>query len=53
MKGYKKYFFRTIRTRYPEAANHIISELDNHFAIISTHSNWHDSPRGKKMWFPI
>ena len=35
MKGYKKYFFRTIRTRYPEAANHIISELDNHFAIIS------------------
>lgn len=35
MKGYKKYFSKTIRKRYPEAADQTISELDRHFEDIS------------------
>ena len=35
MKGCKKYFSLTIRTRYPVVTDQIISGVDNHFEAIS------------------
>ena len=35
MKGYEKYFIRTIRKRYPETADNLISDTDSHFETIS------------------
>ena len=35
MRGYKKYFSETIRTRYPKAADQIISETETHYKAIS------------------
>jgi len=40
MNGYKKYFTRTIRERYPKTADFLLFEIDKHYHTISTDTNF-------------
>ena len=40
MNSYKKYFARAVRDRYPETADVLIFEIDNHFNTIRIDTNF-------------